>query len=135
MDAGFREIEHTADRSVQVWAESPAGLFEQAARAMFTLMIDIDTVPPARRRSVSLEAGDLETALIDWLNELIYQRETRGEMYSEFGVALADGRLSGWFAGSPGSPTHAVVKAATFHDLHVERDNAGVWRATIVFDT
>jgi len=135
MSAGFREVEHTADRAMQVWADSPAGLFEQAARAMFSLMIDPDAVPPARRRTVTLQAADLEMALIDWLNELLYQRETRGEMYSEFGVTLEDSRLSAWFAGSPGSPAHAVVKAATFHDLHIGQGDDGLWRATIVFDT
>jgi SHS2 domain-containing protein len=134
--AGFTEIEHVADRAVRVWAGSAAGLFEQAARAMFTLMAgDLSDVAPAHSHVITLDVADLESALVDWLNELLYWRETRREMYSQFRVRLEDGKLYGEFAGSAGAPTAAVIKAATFHDLRIEQDSAGVWHATITFDT
>jgi SHS2 domain-containing protein len=135
MAGGFCEVEHTADRALQVWADTLAGLFEQAAAGMFTLMAgDLAGSEATRRHVITLEAGDPETALVAWLNELLYWRETRGELYARFGVTLADGLLHAWFAGAPGTPTQGVIKAATFHDLHLQPDAAGVWRAIIVFD-
>lgn len=133
--AGFEELHHVADRAVHVWAPSLEALFEQAARAMFSLMTDISAIRPERRHEITLEAEDPEAALVDWLNELLFWRETQGEMYSDFRVRWEDGRLRGEFAGQPGYPTFAVVKAATFHDLHIVQDEQGIWHATIVFDT
>ena len=133
--AGFIEIEHIADRAVQVWASTPAQLLQEAARAMFSLMADLSAIAPLQRHEVTLDAEELESALINWLNELLFWRETRQEMYSQFSVSLEGRQVKGWFAGQPALPTAAVVKAATFHDLRVRQDEAGLWRATIVFDT
>ncbi len=133
--AGFEELNHVADRAVHVWAPSLEALFEQAARAMFSLMTDISGIRPERRHEITLEAEDLEAALVDWLNELLFWRETQGEMYSDFRVRWENGLLRGEFAGQPGHPTFAVVKAATFHDLQIVQDEQGIWHATIVFDT
>jgi len=133
--AGFEELNHVADRAVHVWAPSLEALFEQAARAMFSLMTDISAIHPERRHEITIEAEDLEIALVDWLNALLFWRETQGEMYSDFRVRWEDGLLRGEFAGQPGYPTFAVVKAATFHDLRIEQDEQGLWHATIVFDT
>lgn len=136
--AGFEEIDHTADRAVHVWAPTLEELFRQAARAMFSLMLPLEEVPVVVRRESTLPMRDLETGLVDWLNELLFWRETHGEMYRDFGVSFEDGensRLRGWFEGGPASPRLAVVKAATFHNLQIRREDDGLWHATIVFDT
>jgi len=136
MAGGFREVEHTADRAVQVWADSLAGLFEQAAMAMFVLMVgDLPSGAGVCRHTVTLEMSDLETTLVAWLNELLFWRESRGEIYWQFGVMFEGAWLRGWFAGAPGEPRLGIIKAATFHGLKIVMDAAGVWRADIVFDT
>jgi SHS2 domain-containing protein len=133
--SGFSEIEHTADKAVAIWADTLNGLYEEAARAMFSLMVDLGSITPTVRHSVTLPADDLETAMVDWLSELLFWRETRRELYSQFEVVVEAGRLRGEFAGQAGQPTESVVKAVTYHDLRVQQDAAGMWRATIVFDT
>lgn len=133
--AGYREIDHQADRAVFVWASTPAELMEIAARAMFSLMADLRKITACQRHCVQIDYSNLEEALVDWLNELLFWRETREELYAEFQVRLEDGRLEGSFAGCAGHPTNAVIKAATFHDLKVRAEENGIWQAAIVFDT
>jgi SHS2 domain-containing protein len=133
--AGFVELDHTADRAILVWASTPAELFEQAALGMFALMADLTSVSVASRHELTIEVDDLESALVDWLNELLYWHETRQEVYSTFTVLLAEGRLQAQFAGGPVISMWAAVEAATFHNLVIQQDQAGVWRADIVFDT
>jgi len=133
--AGFEELDHTADRAIRVWARTPAELFEQAARGMFALMVDLSQVSTIARHDLTIEMDDLESALVDWLNELLYWHEMHHEVYSEFTVSLAEGQLRAQCAGGPVTSMQAAVKAATFHDLVIREDEAGVWRVEIVFDT
>ena len=133
--AGFVEIEHTADRAIEAWGSTPGELFEQAARGLFSLLSEEDAPGPLAYRQVELEVPDLETALVDWLNELLYLSEAEGEMFADFQVSLDGGKLHARVGGHAGRPTAAAVKAATYHGLRVQQDEAGVWRARIVFDT
>jgi SHS2 domain-containing protein len=133
--AGFVELDHTADRAIRVWAPSPAELFAQAARGMFALLADFTAEAAVSRYELVIEMDDLETALVDWLNELLYWHETRHEIYGEFTLLFEEGQLRARFAGQPAGGLRAVVKAATFHDLAIRQDQSGVWQTVVVFDT
>ena len=133
--AGFVELDHTADRAIRAWAPTPAGLFEQAARGMFALMADLMSISPLCSHELVIEADDLESALVDWLNELLYWHETHYELYNEFNVRLERNRLYARFAGQPVDSLPAVIKAATFHALAIRQNPAGGWQTEIVFDT
>ena len=71
---------------------------------------------------------------MDWLNELLYLHETEGEIYADFDIrALLAIELRANVMGTKGDGTKVVIKAATFHDLKIERIDKG-YVATIVFD-
>ena len=133
--AGFTEVPHMADKAIDAWGPTLPAVFEAAARGMFALMADLDAIETTQVRQTTLSVDDLEVALVDWLSELLYQREVHDEVYTQFEVTLEEGQLHASFAGGPATPTGAVVKAATFHDLRLAQDEAGCWRARIVFDT
>ena len=133
--AGFVELDHTADRAIRAWGCTPAELFEQAARGMFALMADDVSAPAEAHHTLTIEMDDLESALVDWLNELLYWHETRHEVYGDFSVHLEEGRMRARFAGWPAVALRTAVKAATFHDLAIRQDPSGSWQTDIVFDT
>ena len=62
-NCGFREIAHTADWELEVWAGDLAGLFEQAARGMYSLTNTSLAHEPRFTRRISLSAGDREGTL------------------------------------------------------------------------
>lgn len=82
----FRTIEHTADIGIEVEADNLSELFEGVAAAMFSLMVDPDTVRQTVERELSLEAGDLEELLFMWLNELLFVLYADGLLFSGFKV-------------------------------------------------
>jgi protein archease len=107
------------------------------ARALFTLIADLDSVRPLTERVISLRADDLPGMLRDWLAELNYLHEVHGEVYCRFEPTIADGRLEARVSGEPldiarHDPRHEV-KAITRHDLVVERVQGG-WRGHVLLD-
>jgi riboflavin kinase/FMN adenylyltransferase len=132
----YREVEHTADRALWVWGQSMAALFEGAARGMYSLMDDLDREGRVATEwlSVSLEALDRESLLVEWLNELLYLAEREGLLFTSFEIAsLTDTSLEGRVGGVPAEGTKSDIKAATFHDLVFKQDEGG-WSTLMTFD-
>ena len=133
----FEEIEHTADWAIRVCARDLRGLFAGAAEGMFGLLTDLSHVTPDRDFEIELQAIDVETLLIDWLNELLYLGEQHGLVFNRFTildlVANGDARLRAQVGGGQPAELFKVIKAATFHGLSIRRDNDGL-QAELVFD-
>ncbi len=130
---GFREIEHTADWALEVWAPSLEALLEQAARGMYALARTQLQPEPRVTRTFTLTFEDPETLLVDFLNELLYLEEVEGLGFDTFHLHLENGKLKARVEGAPIQRMEKLIKAATFHNLRVEQGPEG-WRATVVFD-
>lgn len=130
----FEELEHTADRAIRAYGHTLEELFANAAYGMFSLMADLEELVPTLDRKFRLEAFDLESLLVNWLNELLYLQEMEGEIYKAFHVNfISPLELEATVSGVKAKPHKAKVKAATFHDLSIEKGPEG-YVANIIFD-
>ena len=131
----WQEIEHTADLALHVWGDDLPDLFATAARGMFSLLVDLAAVPSTQTLQVTLAAPDVETLLVDWLNELLYLGEgERLAAYVEFEFAvLTPTALQATVRGGAVSEYCSYIKAATFHNLEVQVTPEG-YETEIVFD-
>ena len=130
----FREIDHTADWALEVWARTREALFVEAARGMYALAGAVPMEAPRTRRLVSLSAGDAESLLVAWLQELLYFTESEGLAFDEFHLAeLTAERLEAEVVGAPVQHLAKVIKAVTYHNLAIRETEAGL-AVTIVFD-
>ncbi|MGQ9682815.1 MAG: archease [Anaerolineae bacterium] len=135
MASGYREVAHTADVALEIWAPDLPGLLAQAGHGLFDLAAEI--MPGAEvegQREVHLSAPDDESLLVDWLNELLTLYDEHGEAYvafdiTEVGPHALVARLGATHAFRP----RKAVKAATFHDLTIRREPEGL-RTVVVFD-
>jgi SHS2 domain-containing protein len=137
-NAGFEIFAVTADKGIRAWGAAPDAVFRQAARALWSLMIDPVTVERTDRFPVSVEADDLEALLVAWLNELLYLYEAKAIIGRDCTVlSLADTRLDAEVWGEVVDRMRHVivghVKAATYHQLYVG-PTAGGWEARVVVD-
>lgn len=137
-EADFQEIEHTADWALRVRGESHAALFAAAACGMFSLLTDLSVVQESRRLELRLESVDLETLLVDWLNELLYRSEEEALVFKRFtihevGVSADGAQLAATAWGGAAPALDKTIKAATFSSLRIEREASG-YRVEIVFD-
>ncbi len=129
----FEEIEHTADWAFRAHGRDLAELFENAALAVFTLE-GMREQPATVTREVSVKGIDYESLLVNWLSELLYLQEMRGETYSSFRVQqITPEALIARIEGGPSEPTNKYIKAITYHNLKVEQTGEG-WAATVVVD-
>lgn len=131
----WQEIDHTADLALHVWADDLPDLFATAARGMFSLFTSLEALVLDRAVDVTLTALDVETLLVDWLNELLYLSEVEGTAFAEFDFTqMTSTALAATAHGGRISEYLSYVKAATFHNLAVVRTPDG-YETEIVFDT
>lgn len=136
--AEVHEIDHTADWAIRVRAADARQLFAAAAHGMFALLVDPAAIAPEREITIELEAVDLETLLVDWLNELLFESERTGLVLPHVDIdALEIGASPRLRArargGRPPGGLAKTIKAATFAGLRIAPVAGGV-EATIVFD-
>ncbi len=139
----YQILEHTADKGLEVEAESLPDLFTTCAEGMFALMIDPELYPFSETLTIEKTAPDLEMLLVRWLNELVYQFEVNHFLFRRFSEVqvVSEGerwRLQATAHYAPVEP-HAIewsgapVKSVTYHGLELAQTNGG-WRARYYVD-
>ncbi len=131
-------IDHTGDMGVRVYGESLSLLFQHAGEALFRILTNPRMIREKDSRKVFLRAHGLEELLISWLNELIYLFDTDGFLFRRFEILeLSEQLIEAMGYGERYEEGHhpilRTVKAATYHQLQVTREN-DVWKAQIIFD-
>ncbi len=132
----YREVDHTADWALHVWAPTREALFVEAARGAFALAGARLSEPAAEPvvRVVELHADDYESLLVAWLQELLYATEAEGSVFREFRIqALTPTDLRAEAAGYANGTLDKAIKAVTFHNLNIQPTPDG-FEVTIVFD-
>jgi SHS2 domain-containing protein len=131
--AGYREIEHTADWELEVWAPDLATLLEQAARGMYALAGARLQGGARLRRSLELEAHDPEDLLVAFLSELLYLGEDEGMGFDAYRIWIQGEKLTAELNGAPLAGLDKEIKAVTYHNLDIQKGPRGL-EVRIVFD-
>jgi protein archease len=138
MSIGYELVDHTADIGVRVWAPTAEEVFEEAGRALFSLVCDPLHVDERETVDVALEGEAMDLLLAAWLNELLYVFEARRLVLTDFRVLeLGERSLRARVSGEPLDPDGHVlcggVKAATLHELSLKRRGDG-WEGFVLLD-
>lgn len=139
----FEELPHTADWAIRVFGATRAGLFANAAVAMFSLQGAAEVDGPTVQHWVEVEGGDDESLLVAWLSRLLWLSETEGVTFQQFWIEKMDAdpdamRLQALAFGRQGRSDLAHIKAVTYHDLSLTPPPPGSpepWVARVLFDT
>ncbi|MBE3110492.1 MAG: archease [Acidobacteria bacterium] len=134
----FETFDHTADIGIIARGADVAEAFANAAKAMFSLMVDIDRVETREERRVEVNAEDREGLLVAWLAELLYIGEVDNVVFNRFEVdEISDTRIVARAFGEPldldRHNPKLMVKAVTRHMLQVAPANGGV-QVRVVLD-
>jgi len=136
--SGWEHFPHQADIGIRGLGPTKERAFEQAALALTAVVADLDKVEPKEKVQISCQAMDDELLLFDWLNNLLYEMDTRKMLFSRFEVQIDRDNLTAIAWGQRlDVSTHqpaVEVKAATYQDLSVRQDENGTWIAQCVVD-
>jgi tRNA nucleotidyltransferase (CCA-adding enzyme) len=136
--SGWEHFEHEADVGIRGVGPTREKGFEQAAVALTAVITNPAKVSPVEEVGVKCSAPDDELLLVDWLNGLLYEMDTRGVLFSRFEVRIDGSELAGraWGEKIDVSRHRPVVevKAATYTELSVRQDEQGAWVAQCVVD-
>ena len=129
----YELFDHTGDIGVAARAPSLEALFAECARAMFSILAG-DPAPAGKETDAfDVPGRDPAEELRDFLSELLYRFSAERKMYGSF--APGSGTVHGtWEPYDPARhPLKTELKAVTWHQLAVEREEDG-WKAQVIFD-
>jgi SHS2 domain-containing protein len=133
----YETFEHRADVGVRGYGRRVEEAFENGAKAMFSVMADINDVKPQDSEEVSCEAPDMDYLFVEWLNNLLSVSHLSGKIFSSFKVEIKDNKLRGTAWGEKiDASRHKLmteVKAATYSMLKVSKED-DVYVAQCVVD-
>jgi SHS2 domain-containing protein len=130
---GFKEIPHTADWCVHVWAEDLPSLFAGSASAMNALASTIIGKGLRVKRTFEADGSDVESLLVAFLSELIYYQEQENLAFDMFDLEVDNQKLNVEMEGAQIASADKAIKAVTYHNLKIEKTDRG-FETTIVFD-
>jgi SHS2 domain-containing protein len=127
--------DHTAEVRLRVEAPTLEGVYAETVVALAELMAD-DPSTPTDGESVPLRvaAPDGAALLVELVNEIVFLSETKKKVFSRARFdRVSETELRGTVEGFSAEALRTAVKAATYHDVAVERADGG-WRARVVLD-
>jgi SHS2 domain-containing protein len=135
----YRLIEHTADLAIIVDGQTLPDLLANLAYAICDLMVEAGTVERRVSVDLSVEADDLDMLVVDWANEILYRASAERLLLPEVDRLKVNDRSVR--ARGHGEPLDAKrhhwkteLKAATYHDLRIDRRPDGSLTVQMVLD-
>jgi SHS2 domain-containing protein len=134
----FRILEHTADVGFEAFGTTREEVFANAARALVSLIVDLDTIEPRGEVTLQVRGTDPESVLVNWLSELLFLHDAEGWLFGDFEIqSLQDDFLSALARGEKFQRSRhqakLLVKAITYHQLLLRKTPEG-WRAQVYVD-
>ena len=135
----YELFEHTADIGVRGYGKTIEESFEETAKAMTSILVDLDTIEAKKTIKITAEADSTEELLFEFLNEILAQIDIEGMIFKEFKITkLENNKLEAELKGEEFNPEkhHAKtqVKAATYSQLKVYKDEKGRWVSQCIVD-
>jgi SHS2 domain-containing protein len=138
MNKAFEVIDHTADVGIIAYGADIEELFSNAALALFSLITEPRSVEEKLHLDLQVSSDDIDSLLVEWLNELIYLFDVKHILFNRFDIrSLTHNELKAICYGECFDPMkHNIkvgVKAATYHMLKLDKSDDG-FKAQVILD-
>ena len=137
----YKFLEHGGEEGILGEGKTLESAFSEGAKAMFAVMIDIKKVNTNKSIKIFCESNNEESLFIEFLNELIAQKDIKDMVFSKFDIKIKEinneFKLSGLAYGEKfNEKKHkpkVEVKAATYSGLKVWKEGRN-YKARCIID-
>jgi len=134
----FELLDHPADIGFRVRAATLPALFAACARALVAIILDPVRIESRETVSIPGTGSDVESLLVNWLNEVLYFTDSRRLALAFFDIhSLTDAAVECTARGEHRDPgrheSRITVKGVTYHQLKVQQTPDG-WVAEVFVD-
>ena len=124
----YEYFEHQADIGIRGKGNTLTEAFEQAALAMFEIMVETKGINASESQSVEVTANDQDELLILWLSELLFLKDVEGKVFSRFNIEslnanMLSAKVYGEVIDVSKHKLKLEVKAATWTQLVIKTEN------------
>jgi SHS2 domain-containing protein len=129
----FAVAQHTADIRIEISAASPEEIFADGIRGLMEVMKP-EVSGEGVTVTVEVESPDLTALLVDFMNEILLRCHIRREAFEPESILLHEHSVVARLRATPVIGFEEDVKAVTYHEADVHRNDDGSWTTTIVLD-
>lgn len=127
----------TADVCFEIEAKTLEELFRDAALATESVMVELKTVKKKIKKEIALKNENNEKLLFDFLEELIFLKDSELFLFSDFKITLKEKKATiiafGEKINKETMSLKTDVKAITLHMFAIEKKASG-WFCRIILD-
>lgn len=133
-------LEHIADVRMRVTGETQEELFRVAMLGMMSIIKgemneDEKRKGKAVSRTIALRALDKTALLVDFLNDVLLRSHTNKEIYTNvIFTELGEISLEATLEGVEAQGFDEDIKAVTYHEADIRKNEAGHLETILVFD-
>lgn len=137
----YEYLDHTSDVYVHTKSKTLAGIFEDATKAAFDVMLNTSAVRGTSAVEASINADDVEQLLYMWVDHLLYLFDAEGFAVSRAEVTIGrkgePASLQAKIYGESYDPSRhgqkVAVKAMTYSLMRISKKGRA-WEAFFVLD-
>ena len=136
----FLEDIAIADVAFEARGKNLEELFESAALATTQVMVDLKTIGKDVSKPIAIKAKDVDKLLRDFLDEIIFVKDTELLVFSKFDVKIKENSGYELKANAYGEKLDMKkhkfgvdVKATTMHMFELKKEANG-WKARVILD-
>ena len=137
----YKFLEHGGEEGILGEGKTLESAFSEGAKAMFAVMIDIKKVNTNKSIKIFCESNNKESLFIEFLNELLAQKDILNMMFSKFKINIKEdnksfklyGKAYGEEFNEEKHKPKVEVKAATYSGLKIWKDG-GNYKARCIID-
>lgn len=132
----WEHFAHQTNIGVRGYGNSPDVAFAQLALATMAAVTDLGHIEARNVVTLECRAPDLELLLYDWVNTLLFEMDTRHQLFCAFDVHIHGQHLQATTWGEPyvASRHQPLIRleSATFTGLYVAAIASDTWMAQCV---
>lgn len=131
----YKILEHPADLKIEIYGRTKKELFSNAVLAMNEgLEVEFGR-SKSEIRNIKIKSLDLESLLVDFLNEVLYLIQVNKEVYNQVRfIKFTDEKIKAELFGYKLKRINQDIKAVTYYDLKISQRKDNSWKAIVVFD-